>query len=103
MTERLYRTQVLLEPAQHRELAELAHQTGQSISNVVREAVARYLQEEAEKAGQGQEFFQELRAYRAGILARREGEPVAVDVTALIDEMRQEREEEVLRNAFDRG
>ncbi|HKP51093.1 MAG TPA: ribbon-helix-helix protein, CopG family [Chloroflexia bacterium] len=41
MGERLYRTQILLEPEQHKALAELAKREGRSISDVVREILGR--------------------------------------------------------------
>ena len=40
-----YRAQILLEPEQHRALAELAKREGRSISDLVRESVQVYLAE----------------------------------------------------------
>jgi hypothetical protein len=40
-----YRAQILLEPEQHRTLAELAESEGRSISDLVRESVHAYLVE----------------------------------------------------------
>ena len=40
-----YRAQILLEPEQHRTLAELAKREGRSISDLVRESVQVYLAE----------------------------------------------------------
>jgi hypothetical protein len=39
MPEHLYRAQILLEPEQHRMLAEIAHKEGRSISEVTRRAI----------------------------------------------------------------
>lgn len=39
MAERLYRAQILLEPAQHRALKDIAHREDRSISEVAREAI----------------------------------------------------------------
>jgi len=39
----LYRAQILLEPEQHRTLAQIAEQEGRSISEVVRAIVGHYL------------------------------------------------------------
>ena len=44
MGQTLYRAQILLEPAQHQALAEMARREERSISEVVREAVRAYLQ-----------------------------------------------------------
>ena len=41
----LYRAQILLEPEQHRTLADIAENEGRSISEVVREIVGQYLAE----------------------------------------------------------
>jgi predicted DNA-binding protein len=38
-----YRAQILLEPEQHKKLAEIAANEGRSVSDVVREAVAKYV------------------------------------------------------------
>ena len=43
MAEKLKRAQILLEPEQYRQLAELAEKEGGSISGLVREAVGKYL------------------------------------------------------------
>ncbi len=45
----LYRTQILLERRQHRDLSELAKAEGRSLSDLVREAVAEYLVERDEE------------------------------------------------------
>ncbi len=43
MAEKLKRAQILLEPEQYRQLAEIAEKEGSSISGLVREAVGKYL------------------------------------------------------------
>ena len=43
MAEKLKRAQILLEPEQYKQLAELAEKEGKSISGLVREAVGEYL------------------------------------------------------------
>jgi hypothetical protein len=45
-----YRAQILLEPEQHRTLAELAEREGRSISDLVRESVQLYLAERDREA-----------------------------------------------------
>lgn len=44
----LYRTQVLLEQTQHDNLRELAEAEGRSVSEIIREAVAEYLVDQAD-------------------------------------------------------
>lgn len=44
MNQTLYRAQILLEPAQHQALAEIARQNERSISELVRDAIRAYLQ-----------------------------------------------------------
>jgi predicted DNA-binding ribbon-helix-helix protein len=46
----LHRTQLLLESEQHQALAEIAEQEGRSISDLVREIVARHLAEKNRQA-----------------------------------------------------
>jgi hypothetical protein len=63
----LYRTQILLERAQHDSLRELAAAEGRSVSDVVREAVAEYLVEQErtrrrESWRQAMEEFAQIRA-----------------------------------------
>ena len=94
MAERLYRAQILLEPEQHRALAEIANRQGRSISEVVREMIAAQLQERAQGArAKRLEALERIRQHRAVILARRGGKPLEVDVTEIITEAREERDE----------
>jgi predicted HicB family RNase H-like nuclease len=44
MAERLHRTQILLEPEQHRALAEIARREGRSLSDVVREMLRQQIE-----------------------------------------------------------
>src|SRR5258708_7921065 len=44
MAERMHRTQILLEPEQHRTLTEIARSEGRSISDVVREMIRERLE-----------------------------------------------------------
>ena len=56
-----YRTQILLEPGQHRALAELARRQGRSLSDLVREIVEEHLDEQ----GRQSRLQQELQALQA--------------------------------------
>ncbi len=88
----LYRTQVLLERAQHESLQQLAAAEGRSMSDVIREAVAEYLvdQERRRKRKNWQTTLDELTKIRAEIEAE---SGVLSDDFLLHD--REEREEEL--------
>lgn len=100
MAGKLYRTQVLLEPEQHRALAEISRRERRSISQVVREVVAAGLlrrEQEAEaRRARGLEALERIQRHREEILAERGGKPIEVDVVATINEMREERDEQIL-------
>jgi predicted CopG family antitoxin len=97
MGERLYRTQVLLEPGQHRALAEIARSEGRSVSDVIRELIRAQLEQRATR-GQGYlNALERIRKNREEILARRGGTPIDVDVAALINGVREERDEQIAR------
>jgi predicted DNA-binding protein len=96
MRERKYRAQILLEPQQHTILAEIARQGGQSVSHVVREIVAQYLAAQEQEARCAEEAFERIQQHRAAILARRGGSSLDVDITELIDQMREERDDDLV-------
>ncbi len=87
----LYRAQILLEREQHRTLAELAERDGRSISELVREIVRLYIQEEDQEARLGKELqaLEILNEIRSQI----QEEHSILDV-AFVDEAREERERE---------
>ncbi len=90
----LRRTQLRLEPEQHRALSEIAKREGRSISDVVREIVRQHLkeQEKAAQREQALEALEELTRMRKQIEARHgilPGNPVA--------EARAERERDIER------
>ncbi len=91
MSERMHRAQILLEPEQHHSLSEIARRQSRSISEVVREIIRDYLTEKNEAMQKQMDAFEQIKQHRAAILARNGGKPLDVDVTALIEEMRQER------------
>ncbi len=95
MSGTLYRTQVLLETEQQAQIAELAHRQGRSISELVREIVQKYLDEQDELSREQLSAFEQLKAHRAEILAARNGHALELEVAKLIDEMRQERDDEI--------
>ena len=95
MAKKLYRTQVLLEPEQHKALAAIAQRQGSSVSKVMREIVEQSLVEQDAELEQQLAALDRIREHRDAILARRGGEPIDIDVVALINQMREERAQEI--------
>jgi len=62
---------------------------------LLREIVQQYLDEQAELSHQRQSAFEQLKAHREEMLAERNGQALELDVKMLIDEMRQERDDEI--------
>jgi hypothetical protein len=97
MSKSMYKTQIVLEPEQHKALAEIAEREGRSVADVVREMVGQQLEQrkiaqEADKqrwlAG-----LEQVRAFREELLQERNGEPIDFDVVEAINQMREERDE----------
>ena len=90
MSERMYRAQILLEPQQRRKLEEIARREGRSISAVTRQVIdagLETLENEAETWAKRAWVLSELKAIR-------EKQPFEYSGN-LIEEARQEREEEM--------
>ncbi len=104
MGKRMQRTQLLLEPEQHRALAEIARQEGRSISDVVREMVQRQIEQRRESARADRErrlaALDRIRRHRDQAIERRGGRLIDLDVVALIRQAREERDARAL-NGFD--
>jgi metal-responsive CopG/Arc/MetJ family transcriptional regulator len=97
MAERLHRTQILLEPAQHRALTEIAQRQQRSVSEVVREIVQEKLAaEDWAREKELQDYLvalERIRQHRETILAERGGQPIDFDVVAAIHQARREQDE----------
>ena len=91
-----YRAQILLEPEQHKKLAEIAARENRSVSDVVREAVAEYVVAQEKNRDRQKEVFSRIRQLHARILERRGGKPIEIDTVELINQMREERDNEIL-------
>ena len=90
----LYRAQILLEPEQHRTLAEIADREGRSISEVVREIVGHYLVEREQET----QLQREMQAIKTLSQIRRQIEQKhGVYQGDLLAEIRAEREQEIDR------
>ncbi|MCW5849153.1 MAG: hypothetical protein KIT87_03640 [Anaerolineae bacterium] len=104
MVETLYRTEILLEPAQHQALAEIAQCEGRSISDIAREMIGEKLAErQPAQVPNGDEYLALLdrlsREWQQAYAARGGREP-DFDVVEEINKMREERDAEIL---FGRG
>jgi metal-responsive CopG/Arc/MetJ family transcriptional regulator len=90
----LYRAQILLEPEQHRTLADIAEKEGRSISEVVREIVGQYLVEREQET----QLQKEMQAIETLTQIRRQIERKhGVYQGDLLAESRAEREQEFER------
>lgn len=99
MSETLRRTQVLLEPEQHKALKQLAQREQRSLSDLIREMLDAQLQlrqqDEAALKQRRLEALERIRRHRDAILERREGVPLEDDVTDVIHQIREERDAEI--------
>ena len=92
MSERMYRSQILLDPKQHRRLKELARKEGRSISSVTRQVIdagLATLESESEVWKKRIPILEDLRS-------RRERQPFEYRGN-LIEESRREQENETDR------
>ena len=103
MAEHLQQSPILLEPEQHEKLARIASQEHRTISELVREILQAELErreEATECREQRLEQLEQLKRHREEMLARRGGKPLNVNVAELLNEMRDERDDEILANIF---
>jgi Arc/MetJ-type ribon-helix-helix transcriptional regulator len=105
MKNTLYRAQILLEPEQHKALAEIARREDRSISDVVRTALREWLKDhqEDESIRQRMQALEVIRKHRQEMFARHGGQPLEIDVAALIEISRQERTDELFGRSFNPG
>jgi hypothetical protein len=97
---KMHRAQILLEPDQHQKLAEIAQQEGTSISEIVRTAVQEWLDErkEDEILRKRLEDLKLVDQHRQAILARRKSKPLEIDLATTIEQVRGERDNELIDN-----
>jgi predicted CopG family antitoxin len=98
MTNRLLRTQILLEPEQHQALAEIARAKKRSMSDLIRELIQKQLEQrsvtiEAKRQRQLADLDQ-IRQHRQAILDRRKSQPLAIEPSELIRQMRDKHDQE---------
>lgn len=106
MAGRMHRTQILLEPDQHRELTNIARREGRSISDIVRDMVRQQLQQrtqiETAELDRQLEALERIREHRRQLLAERDGRALDADVVNLIHNMREARDERGFTTSTDR-
>ncbi len=97
MAEKLYRTQLLLEPEQHQALARMSEQERRSISEIVRGMIQQQLDERkrASEAGTKRriEALVKIREHREDMTTRRGGKALEIDVTGMVRHMQEEQDE----------
>ena len=106
MSKSMYKTQIVLEPEQHRALAEIAEREGRTIADVVQDLVKQALEQHERRARSQQhhlEGLEQVREHREAILAERGGKPIELDTVELINEMREERDERNLSGLLNTG
>lgn len=96
----LQRVQMLLEPKQRRKLAELAKSQGKSIAEITRQAINLGLAQMVQNSPQARmltalEAAQALREQ----MRQRSGQPLDFHVVEDIHQMREERDEELIRRS----
>jgi hypothetical protein len=100
MAARMQRTQILLEPEQHRALTDLARAEGRSLSDIVREFIQAQLalrQHEHELRRQRQlAGLEQIRIHRQTILARRVEQPRLPDPADVINQLREARDADLI-------
>jgi hypothetical protein len=96
-----YRTHLLLDPDQHKTLAQLAKREGRSISDLAREIVQEGIEQRqrlfAEEKQRRLQALEKARQVRQLILKEREGIPLDVEIPTLITGIREERDDQILR------
>lgn len=99
---KMHRAQILLEPEQHQELAEIAQERGTSISEIVRTAVREWLAERSQEeiVRQRLDALKQIEQHRQAILDRREGKPLEIDLVGIIEQTREERDDELLASVY---
>jgi len=93
-----FRTQLLLEPEQHAKLQDIAEYEQRSLSDVVREAVDVYLTERSavSRRERGAQALARATELRRRMRDKRGGKPVAVDLSEVLEKLREERDRWIL-------
>jgi hypothetical protein len=102
---KMHRAQILLDPEQHDALPEIARQDGTSISEIVRTAVESWPIErrQDESTRRQLEALDTIREHRQALLDQHKGQPLNIDLSNLISETREERDDELRASTFGRS
>ncbi len=99
MPDRLIRTQILLEPEQHQLLIAFAEQEKRSLSDLVREMLQTQLIARQQSAKllleRRLQALEQIKLHRQQILQRRKGQVLPIDPAQLINQLREERDEQI--------
>ncbi|HYP39415.1 MAG TPA: ribbon-helix-helix protein, CopG family [Chloroflexia bacterium] len=97
MVGKLYRTQILLEPEQHRELSAIAKREGRSVSDLIREILKNQLEQrrtDNEAATKRKlDALEGIRKFREEVLRENNGQPLDFDVVEALNQTREEQDE----------
>jgi len=100
----MIRTQILLEPEQLQKLSELAKHEQRTLSDLVREMLQLQLercqQNETALLRRRLDALERIQQHRQQILRRRAGRPLELTPNNLVDQMRDERDDELFNNLF---
>jgi predicted CopG family antitoxin len=91
----LQRVNLMLDPRQREALERLAQQKKRSVSELVREYITAGLREDSSHQRERQQALENARLHKERVLKRRKGQPVT-DISQTIDQMREERSNELL-------
>jgi hypothetical protein len=94
--------QIVLKPEQRRTLSEIAAQENKSISEIAEsmldEAISRKKEADNRKQFGKIEALNRIRKHRAEILAKRKPHPLNADIAAILNEIRDERDADIVDN-----
>lgn len=98
MSDRMHRTQILIEPEQHEALSDLAKEEQKSISEVVREILRDYFENHSGEARwrNRDKTLKRAQKVRNSVLEERDGKPIGLDIVDVMDAMREERDTDLL-------
>lgn len=96
----MQRTHIMLDPEQKRDLEEIAQQQGRSVSELAREyitdGIERFNLERTETIQRRLAALERAEQVREMIRLERGGKPLDVDIVEIIQEMREERGDDIL-------
>ena len=99
----LHRTHILLDPEQHTALTQIARKEGRSISDITREIIQLGIEQrqkmEITEQKRRLEALENTRIIRKAILDDRGGKSFQVDIAAILNELREERDANIFKRS----